>query len=126
MRLTLRSPISWRICGRRRRRRQPRQLHRTALRCAPASWTRLQRWGRGYSSVWRERREWRPHKVRLSRTHPQRLIDVRRQSMDDRLRRLDGTMRTRLLPRERSNSATLRLEALSPLRVLAHDQYRAA
>ncbi len=57
---------------------------------------------------------------RLSRTHPQRLIDVRRQSMDDRLRRLDGTMRTRLLhARERSNSATLRLEALSPLRVLA-------
>ncbi len=56
---------------------------------------------------------------RLSRTHPQRLIDVRRQSMDDRLRRLDGTMRYRAATRERSNSATLRLEALSPLRVLA-------
>ena len=73
-----------------------------------------------FERIGRERRELETAQSRLSRTHPQRLIDVRRQSMDDRLRRLDGTMRTRLLhARERSNSATLRLEALSPLRVLA-------
>ncbi len=70
--------------------------------------------------IGRERREVEAAHRRLARTHPQRLIDVRRQSMDDRLRRLDGAMRLRLLrARERSSGAAQRLEALSPLQVLA-------
>jgi exodeoxyribonuclease VII large subunit len=70
--------------------------------------------------IGRERREVEAAHQRLARAHPQRLIDVRRQSMDDRLRRLDAAMRLRLSrARERTDATAQRLEALSPLQVLA-------
>ncbi len=70
--------------------------------------------------IGRARRDVEAMQQRLGRTHPQRYVDVRRQSLDDRLRRLDGALNLQLArSRERRNAAALRLEALSPLRVLA-------
>ena len=68
----------------------------------------------------RERRGLDAASRRLARIHPQRLLDIRRQGLDDRLRRLDGGMLLRLSRnRDWSTAAQQRLEALSPLRVLA-------
>jgi len=67
----------------------------------------------------RERRGLNAASQRLARIHPQRSLDIRRQSLDDRLRRLDGVLLQRLSrSRDRSTAALQRLEALSPLSVL--------
>jgi exodeoxyribonuclease VII large subunit len=58
--------------------------------------------------------------LRLARLHPQRLLDLRRQQVDDRLRRLHGIARRRLdRAEDRTAAAALRLAALDPQRVLA-------
>lgn len=57
--------------------------------------------------------------ARLARLHPQRLLDLQRQRLDDRLRRLNWAMRRTLDRRiDRQVSAINTLSALNPLRVL--------
>jgi exodeoxyribonuclease VII large subunit len=56
---------------------------------------------------------------RLLRLHPRRQLDLRRQSLEDRMLRLDQAVRRRLdRLSERSTAARLRLDALNPLAVL--------
>lgn len=57
--------------------------------------------------------------LRLARLHPQRLLDLRRQQVDDRLRRLHDAARRRFdRAHDRTAAAALRLDALNPQRVL--------
>ena len=66
-----------------------------------------------------ERTDLRRHQQRLLRLHPQRQLDLRRQQLDDRQRRLQQVMRSRLeRSADRRAAATLRLDALNPRRVL--------
>ena len=65
------------------------------------------------------RRTWLEAERRLQRVHPQRQLDLRRQQLDDRERRLHWAIRRRLdrlLDRQRG--ATLQLSALNPQQVL--------
>jgi exodeoxyribonuclease VII large subunit len=56
---------------------------------------------------------------RLLRLHPRRQLDLRRQSLEDRMFRLDQALRRRLdRLAERSKAARLRLDALNPQAVL--------
>ena len=67
-----------------------------------------------------ERRQLRGVEQRLARLHPQRMLDQRRQQLDERERRLHWTARRRLdRLHDRAEAATYRLEALNPLQVLA-------
>jgi exodeoxyribonuclease VII large subunit len=67
-----------------------------------------------------ERRQMRVVEQRLARLHPQRMLDQRRQQLDDRERRLHLTNRRRLdRLSDRVNAANQQLQALNPLRVLA-------
>jgi exodeoxyribonuclease VII large subunit len=67
-----------------------------------------------------ERRHTVAMEQRLLRLHPQRMLDQRRQQLDERERRLHRTA-VRRLDRlvERIGAMRLQLEALNPLRVLA-------
>lgn len=66
-----------------------------------------------------EQRHLEQRQARLRRLHPERQLDLRRHSLDDRAQRLHNAM-TRQLSQliERNRSARLRLTALSPLAVL--------
>jgi exodeoxyribonuclease VII large subunit len=72
-----------------------------------------------YDLIEQERRQTLALEQRLARLHPQRLLDQRRQQLDERERRLEWT-RGRQLDRlrDRVESATQQLEALNPQRVL--------
>jgi exodeoxyribonuclease VII large subunit len=67
-----------------------------------------------------ERRQMRAIEQQLSRLHPQRMLDLRRQRLDERERRLHW-MANRRMDRfhERIGAAQQQLEALNPQRVLA-------
>jgi exodeoxyribonuclease VII large subunit len=66
-----------------------------------------------------ERRQVQGNDQRLLRLHPRRMLDQRRQQLDDRERRLNWTVRRRLdRLHERVAAVGLRLEALNPRRVL--------
>lgn len=66
-----------------------------------------------------ERTQLRQRTLRLERTHPSRLLDLHRQRLDDRLRRLQGVTQRKLdRLRERGKAASLHLDALNPRRVL--------
>ena len=57
---------------------------------------------------------------RLVRLHPQRMLDQRRQQLDERERRMHWTARRRMdRLHDRAEAARQRLEALNPVRVLA-------
>lgn len=72
------------------------------------------------SKVIGERRQLLGMQQRLIRLHPQRMLDLRRQQLDERERRLNWVARRRLdRLHERVESAGQQLEALNPLRVLA-------
>lgn len=67
-----------------------------------------------------ERRQMRGVEQRLTRLHPQRMLDQRRQQLDERERHMHWITQRRLdRLQDRAASATQRLEALNPLRVLA-------
>ncbi len=67
-----------------------------------------------------ERRQMRGVEQRITRLHPQRMLDQRRQQLDERERRLHGSARLRLNRlQDRVESIHHQLEALNPLRVLA-------
>jgi exodeoxyribonuclease VII large subunit len=66
-----------------------------------------------------ERREIAQLRQRLSRLHPSRQIDLQRQRLDDRERRLRHAMSLRLVRlKERGTAGHLRLNALNPHNVL--------
>ena len=67
-----------------------------------------------------ERRQMSGVAQRLARLHPQRMLDQRRQQLDERERRLHFTARRRLdRLQDRVSAANLHLVALNPTRVLA-------
>jgi exodeoxyribonuclease VII large subunit len=67
-----------------------------------------------------EQRQMLSMQQRLARLHPQRMLDLRRQQLDERERHMHWIARRRLdRHQDRAASATQRLEALNPLRVLA-------
>ncbi|MCB0187067.1 MAG: hypothetical protein KDE31_22525, partial [Caldilineaceae bacterium] len=67
-----------------------------------------------------EKRQLLGTEQRLARLHPQRMLDQRRQQLDDRERRLHSTARGRLERLyDRVEATNYRLEALNPLRVMA-------
>jgi exodeoxyribonuclease VII large subunit len=67
-----------------------------------------------------ERRQLRGIEQRWVRLHPQRMLDLRRQQLDERERRLHLTVRRRVdRLQERVVAGNQQLEALNPLRVLA-------
>jgi exodeoxyribonuclease VII large subunit len=66
-----------------------------------------------------ERRQMQSMEQRLVRLHPQRMLDQRRQQLDDRERRLHRATRRRLERlHDRVGAGSQQLEALNPLRVL--------
>jgi exodeoxyribonuclease VII large subunit len=72
-----------------------------------------------YDLIDKERRQTLALEQRLARLHPQRLLDLRRQQLDEREHRLEWTTRRHLdRLRDRVESATQQLEALNPQRVL--------
>lgn len=67
-----------------------------------------------------ERRQMRSMEQRLSRVHPQRALDLRRQQLDERERRMHMGVQRRLdRLHDRVVAAGQQLQALHPLRVLA-------
>ncbi len=67
-----------------------------------------------------ERRQLRAAVQRLSLLHPQRMLDQRRQQLDERERRMHWTVQRRLdRLHDRTEAASRRLEALNPRQVLA-------
>jgi exodeoxyribonuclease VII large subunit len=67
-----------------------------------------------------ERRQLYSVEQRLARLHPQRMLDQRRQQLDERERRFEWIARRRLdRLHDRIEGASQQLEALNPLRVLA-------
>ena len=75
--------------------------------------------GRVGTLIQAERRQLRGALRQMTRLHPARLLDVRRQQLDDRARRLQWTARRRLdRLHDHAAAAAQRLEALSPTRVL--------
>ncbi len=81
--------------------------------------TQRQLWQQASDRLADEKRHSQQLELRLQRLHPQRQLDLRRQSLDDRERRLHDALRRRLTrDSERNRTAQLRLEALNPLNVL--------
>ncbi len=75
--------------------------------------------GQVLGRVQQERRHLAQVEARLTRVHPRRQLDVQLQRLDERTQRLHRAMARRLeRQQERSAAAVLRLEALSPQRVL--------
>jgi exodeoxyribonuclease VII large subunit len=73
-----------------------------------------------YSRIEGERRHMTSLEHRLVRMHPQRMLDQRRQQLDDREHRLHWMVRRRLdRLHERVDLVGQKLEALNPMRVLA-------
>lgn len=78
-----------------------------------------QLWQQASDRLSAEKRHSQQMELRLQRLHPRRQLDLRRQSLDDRERRLHDALRRRLERyTERNRTAQLRLEALNPLSVL--------
>jgi exodeoxyribonuclease VII large subunit len=83
--------------------------------------TAIQRqlWQQAADRLALEKRHCQQIQLRLQRLHPRRQLDLRRQSLDDRERRLHEALRRKLERyNERNVTAHLRLEALNPLGVL--------
>jgi exodeoxyribonuclease VII large subunit len=67
-----------------------------------------------------ERRQMHGMQQRLTRLHPQRALDLRRQQLDERERRMHMTVQRRIdRLHDRTTAAGQQLQALNPLRVLA-------